>query len=162
MASQKVPLIPYPGESVQHCRCVCALRAILFSLELIRFEDGVLYQLKKGILEKWKSCRENLKRRKLSQGAKRDMEVTLDALARKTKLLTQSESKNDSQWLYWGACMWASLTLLEDCRSTCPKWFKGPEWMELLTVLTQFCDVLEQVDDRISVIGTQAYESAVV
>ena len=60
----------------------------------------------------------------------------------------------------WGAGMWAGLTFLEDCRNTCPAYFRGLHWHNLLKTLTTLCNALEKVDPRIAEIGTRVYERA--
>ena len=56
--------------------------------------------------------------------------------------------------------MWAGLTFLEDCRNTCPAYFRGLHWHNLLKTLTTLCNALEKVDPRIAEIGTRVYERA--
>lgn len=56
--------------------------------------------------------------------------------------------------------VWAGLTFLEDARNTCPAYFRGLHWHNLLKTLTTLCNALEKVDPRIAEIGTRVYERA--
>lgn len=60
----------------------------------------------------------------------------------------------------WGAGMWAGLTFLEDARNTCPVYFRGLHWHNLLKTLTTLCNALEKVDPQIAELGTRVYEQA--
>ena len=65
-----------------------------------------------------------------------------------------------TRWKQWGAGMWAGLTFLEDARNTCPVYFRGFHWHNLLKTLTTLCNALEKVDPKIAEIGTRVYERA--
>ena len=47
-----------------------------------------------------------------------------------------------------------------DCRNTCPAYFRGLHWHNLLKTLTTLCNALEKVDPQIAEIGTRVYERA--
>ena len=72
----------------------------------------------------------------------------------------QAAAADASRWTQWGAGMWAGLTFLEDCRNTCPAYFRGLHWHNLLKTLTTLCNALENVDPQIAEIGTRVYEQA--
>ena len=43
---------------------------------------------------------------------------------------------------------------------TCPAYFRGLHWHNLLKTLTTLCNALEKVDPQIAEIGTRVYERA--
>lgn len=62
------------------------------------------------------------------------------------------------QWLAWSSGVWAGLTFLEDCHNTCPLYFRGLYWHNLLKTLTTLCKALARGNLRIAEIGTKVYE----
>ena len=67
--------------------------------------------------------------------------------------LTSSDTDADIQ--FSNTC-----AFLEDARNTCPAYFRGLHWHNLLKTLTTLCNALEKVDPKIAEIGTRVYERA--
>ena len=102
-------------------------------------------------------CADDTQKRRLSAGAKRDLDARFHILAGHVGDV-QAAAGDASRWTQWGAGMWAGLTFLEDCRNTCPAYFRGLHWHNLLKTLITLCNALENVDPQIAEIGTRVYE----
>ena len=72
------PVIPYPNEAIQHTRCVLALSMITVALSLLKPETlPQLGDLGRQVekVDRWiERCSDDVQRR-LSAGAKRDLEI---------------------------------------------------------------------------------------
>lgn len=79
------PVIPYPHEAIQHTRCVLALSMITVALSLLKPEMLVLLgdlgrQVEK--VNRWiDRCADDTQKRRLSAGAKRDLDRRFHILA---------------------------------------------------------------------------------
>ena len=104
-------------------------------------------------------CADDTQKRRLSAGAKRDLDARFHILAGHVGDV-QAAAGDASRWTQWAAGMWAGLTFLEDARNTCPAYFRGLHWHNLLKTLTTLCAALEKVDPQIAEIGTRVYEQA--
>ena len=135
------PVIPYPPEAIQHTRCVLALSMITVVLSLLKPEMlAQLGDLGRQVekVNRWiERCSDDVQRR-LSAGAKRDLDRRFHILAGHV----------------------GDITFLEDARNTCPAYFRGLHWHNLLKTLTTLCNALENVDPQIAEIGTRVYERA--
>lgn len=156
------PLIPYPPEAIQHTRCVLALTVVTLYLSLLKPDalsglGDLGTQVQK--IERWIGrCTDDTQRR-LSAGAKRELDSRFRILAGHVDAALTAND-NDLKWATWASGVWAGLTFLEDCRNTCPRYFRGLHWHNLLKTLTTLCKALERADPRIAEIGTQVYERA--
>ena len=156
------PVIPYAPEAIQHTRCVLALSMITVAISLLKPETlPQLGDLGRQVekVDRWiERCSDDVQRR-LSAGAKRD-------LGRKFHILAEhgdsalAETDEGAKWEKWASGVWAGLTFLEDARNTCPAYFRGLHWHNLLKTLTTLCNALEKVDPQIAEIGTRVYERA--
>lgn len=157
------PVIPYPHESVQHTRCVLALSMITVALSLLKPETlPQLGDLGRQVekVDRWiERCADDTQKRRLSAGARRDLDARFHILAGHVGDV-QAAAGDATRWTQWGAGMWAGLTFLEDARNTCPVYFRGLHWHNLLKTLTTLCNALEKVDPKIAEIGTLVYERA--
>ena len=70
-------------------------------------------------------CADDTQKRRLSAGAKRDLDARFHILAGHVGDV-QAAAGDATRWTQWAAGMWAGLTFLEDCRNTCPAYFRGP------------------------------------
>jgi len=100
-------------------------------------------------------CADDTQKRRLSAGAKRDLDTRFHILAGHVGDI-QAAAADASRWTQWGA----GLTFLEDARNPCPAYFRGLHWHNLLKTLTTLCNALEKVDPQIAEIGTRVYERA--
>ena len=157
------PVIPYPHEAIQHTRCVLALSMITVAISFLKPEMlAQLGDLGRQVekVDRWiDRCADDTQKRKLSAGAKRDLDARFHILAGHVGNV-QTAAGDATRWTQWGAGMWAGLTFLEDCRNTCPAYFRGLHWHNLLKTLTTLCNALENVDPQIAEIGTRVYERA--
>lgn len=157
------PVIPYPHEAVQHTRCVLALSMITVALSLLKPEMlSSLGDLGRQVekVNRWiDRCADDTQKRRLSAGARRDLDARFHIIAGHVGDV-QAEAGDATRWTQWGAGMWAGLTFLEDARNTCPAYFRGLHWHNLLKTLTTLCNALEKVDPQIAEIGTRVYERA--
>ena len=157
------PVIPYPHEAIQHTRCVLALSMITVALSLLKPETlPQLGDLGKQIekVNRWLDrCGDDTQKRKLSAGAKRDLDPRFHTLAGHVGDM-QTAATDATRWTQWAAGVWAGLTFLEDCRNTCPAYFRGLHWHNLLKTLITLCNALENVDPQIAEIRTRVYERA--
>ncbi|GAB7493752.1 hypothetical protein [Bilophila wadsworthia] len=155
------PVIPYPHEAIQHTRCVLALSMITVAISFLKPEPlALLGDLGKQVekVNRWSErCADDTQKRRLSAGAKRDLDARFHILAGHVGDV-QAAAGDASRWTQWGAGMWAGLTFLEDCRNTCPAYFRGLHWHNLLKTLITLCNALENVDPQIAEIGTRVYE----
>ena len=157
------PAIPYPHEAVQHTRCVLALSIITVALSLLKPETlpqlgGLGRQVEK--VGRWiERCGDDTQKRRLSAGARRDLDARFHILAGHGGDM-RSANNDATRWTQWASGVWAGLTFLEDARNTCPAYFRGLHWHNLLKTLTTLCNALEQVDPQIAEIGTRVYEQA--
>ena len=156
------PRIPYPHEAIQHTRCVLALSMITVALSLLKPEMlAQLGDLGRQVekVNRWiERCSDDVQRR-LSAGAKRDLDRRFHILAEHVDSAL-AETDDAKKWSLWASGVWAGLTFLEDCRNTCPVYFRGLHWHNLLKTLTTLCNALEKVDPQIAEIGTRVYERA--
>ena len=114
-------------------------------------------QVKK--VDRWiERCSDDVQRR-LSAGAKRDLDRRFHILAEHVDSAL-AETDDAKKWSLWASGVWAGLTFLEDARNTCPAYFRGLHWHNLLKTLTTLCNALEKVDPQIAEIGTRVYERA--
>lgn len=115
------PVIPYPHEAIQHTRCVLALSMITVAISFLKPEmlaqiGDLGRQVEK--VNRWiDRCADDTQKRRLSAGAKRDLDARFHILAGHVGDI-QAAAADASRWTQWGAGMWAGLTFLEDCRNT--------------------------------------------
>ena len=163
MRRPTTPIIPYPHEAIQHTRCVLALSMITVALSLLKPETlPQLGDLGKQVdkVNRWLDrCGDDTQKRRLSAGAKRDLDARFHILAGHVDSAL-AETDDAKKWSLWASGMWAGLTFLEDARNTCPAYFRGLHWHNLLKTLTKLCNALEKVDPQIAEIGTRVYEKA--
>lgn len=157
------PVIPYPHEAIQHTRCVLALSMITVTISFLKPETlALLGDLGKQVekVNRWiDRCADDTQKRRLSAGAKRDLDRRFHILAEHVDSAF-AETDDAKKWSLWASGVWAGLTFLEDARNTCPVYFRGLHWHNLLKTLTTLCNALEKVDPRIAEIGTRVYERA--
>jgi hypothetical protein len=79
------PVIPYPHEAIQHTRCVLALSMITVAISFLKPETlALLGDLGKQVekVNRWiDRCADDTQKRRLSAGAKRDLDARFYILA---------------------------------------------------------------------------------
>lgn len=149
---------PPPIAAIQHSRSVLALtalRAFADEIDIEKTSPGLSAHIKK-ILDLLDVCAKDLQNRKLSAGARRDLDKSFRVLAESGCIGTHSNS--DDIFYFWGVGMWCAMTLLDDCESTCPAYFNTKTWKKLSNAVEELCVALEKIDDRIGVDGFKLYE----
>ena len=154
------PVIPYPHEAIQHTRCYLALSFLSMTMTGVSVpkNDNFAKQLQK-VTRHFNACVLDAERRRLSSGAKKAVQEVM----RQTESLieyVQPVAPYEDYQFRWTVGMWVALTLLEDARNTCPAYFRGLHWHNLLKTLSTLCNALEKVDPKIAEIGTWVYERA--
>ena len=98
------PIIPNPHEAIQHTRCVLALSMITVALSLLKPETlpqlGALgKQVEK--VDRWLDrCGDDTQKRKLSAGAKRDLDARFHILAGHVGDV-QAAAGDATRWTQW-------------------------------------------------------------
>lgn len=85
MRSPINPVIPYPHEAIQHTRCVLALSMITVAISFLKPEMlAQLGDLGRQVekVDRWiERCADDTQKRRLSAGAKRDLDARFHILA---------------------------------------------------------------------------------
>lgn len=145
------------NSAIQHRKCLLALTAITVFIEQLK-PSGTNTKFDQHIskIRRWlEACCNDVRKKKLSSGAKRDLDLAFNRIAELTAVNCKD---GDALFNSWASSMWASLTLLEDCRNCCKEWFVGKHWKYLLQTLNTMCMGLLVVDDRVAECGTELYE----
>lgn len=91
------PVIPYPHEAIQHTRCVLALSMITVAISFLKPETlALLGDLGKQVekVNRWiDRCADDTQKRRLSAGAKRDLDTRFHILAGHVGELTATDLK---------------------------------------------------------------------
>lgn len=145
-----------PHTAIQHTRCWLAVTAVKATLKQFSVDgDTDMDILIQDIFSTLSRCEEDVRRKKVSAGAVRSMKAACAQMERHMLLVGL---EGDALYRKWGAAMWVALTLVEDCRNTCPAWFVGPHWHALLRRLTLLCTGIAAFDAAIPEEGTAIYE----
>lgn len=100
------PVIPYPHEAIQHTRCVLALSMITVAISFLKPETlALLGDLGKQVekVNRWiDRCADDTQKRRLSAGAKRDLDARFHILAGHVGDI-QAAAGDVSRWTQWGA-----------------------------------------------------------
>ena len=145
-----------PSAAIQHTRCWLALTAIKATLAQYRSKGRGKLDAHIAKVERWAdTCVEDVRRKKASAGALREVKAACDRMQTHMSL---SDLEGDALFMRWAASVWAALTLLEDCRNTCPAWFKCRHWRYLLQTMTTLGLGLYAVDATVAEVGTRIYE----
>lgn len=140
----------------QHTRCWQALTVIKASLD--QYNNRNTSQLDKHVdkINCWlEACETDIRKKEPSAGAKR---ATKTACERMEEYILLDGLTGDALFMRWAASIWAGLTILEDCRNTCPVWFQGKNWRYLLQTFNTLAMHLYQLDENIAETGTTIYD----
>lgn len=146
-----------PITAVQHTRCLLALTAITAFIDQLKPTthttslDSHIHKI-----TRWRdACKPSVKIKTLSAGARRDLDAAFTALAEQT--ITHGLD-GEALFQRWAASIWTALTLLEDCKNTCPAYFKGRGWRYLLQTLNTLAMGMYKLEPEIAETGTKLYE----
>lgn len=149
--------------ALQHTRCWLAVTAIHANLDRFMAEGTGELERKIVKIRRWLSeCEDDIRKKKISASAHREIGAACERMA--DTMLPPPDVKADGEALFvnWCASMWASLTLLEDCRNACPAWFKGRHWRYLLQTTTTLADAISRECPGADEQGTAMYEAVVM
>lgn len=150
----------YPPPAIQHTRCILALTVTRSVIDLFRPgpECGkkLLAQMEK--IDRWiKECSRQVQGRKLSAGAKRDLDRSFEALGPHFELKTLDDG---ALFERWAALVWTSVFMVWDVRYTCPEFRKPACWRFLDQTLTTLAEHLWKEAPDSDAVGSQIYEEA--
>lgn len=155
------PASHYPISGIQHTRAVIALTAIQACLEMFKPQDkSSLGTHLKSVQANIDKCREQTIKRRLSQGAKRDLSRAFDVLG---EYVTNENMDKNESFTRWSALVWTALTFIEDVNNTCPIYASGANaraWRDLQKEVDALADRLCDLEHGIDEQGTYIYERA--
>lgn len=149
--------------ALQHTRCWLALTAIHANLD--RFTEEGTGEMERQIVKirRWLSeCEEDIRNKKISAAAHREITAACERMADTMLLSPEVKADGEALFVNWCASMWASLTLLEECRNVCPAWFKGRHWRYLLQTTTTLADAIVRECPGADEHGTEIYEAVAI
>ena len=149
-----------PAAALQHTRCIQALTAIGICTDSSVIDVSGLGALEKQIakVKRWRDAAAEIttKHRKLSAGARRDLDAMFHRMA--DALASLASPDDNTKFLTWGANVYASELLVWDCLITCPAYAHGNEWRWLQQSAYTLSRQLEALDPAVAVRGTEIYE----
>ncbi|GKI13412.1 hypothetical protein [uncultured Desulfovibrio sp.] len=154
------PAIPYPNPGVQHTRCVLALTAVQACLEVFRPAADCGSALKRQLdkISRWVlACAQQTRAKKLSAGAKRDLDKRFRVL--QGYMITE-DMPDETRFRRWAALIWAALTFIEDACNTCPVYAHAPQWRYLRQTVNTLAEKLRELEPGMDEDGTAIYEEA--
>ena len=157
----KFPPEHYPNPGVQHTRAVVALTVTTMCLELFQPAAGSAMEKHMAKIRRWTdTCAEKTKGKRLSAGAKRDLER---CCAKLTPHIVTAETPEDAKFRMWTALVWAAWIFVLDVRNTCPVYSarrEGQCWRYLLRVLETLAERVRKIEPGVDEVGTAIYEEA--
>lgn len=156
--SMKYPPEHYPIAGIQHTRCVVALTMATLCMELY---SGKPIKEFKGIKTSIQYCARDTKKKKLSGGAKRDMDNCSIIISEHIEAL--KIQKGEALFRLWATLVWCALTFIEDAVYTCPYYTGGisrERWHKLLSRMEELAESLRSDCPGIDEDGTYLYEKA--
>lgn len=159
----KFPADHYPNSGIQHTRTIAALTVAQMCLEIYKPNEGTkiytqMQKIKTAIIK----CSTLTGKKKLSAGSKKALDNCCYSIAPFFDEISECQNQ-DNIYKRWGALMYCALTFVEDVIYTCPAYTTGIEhkkWDVLRSVMSEFCDYICQIDERIYAEGTMIYECA--
>ncbi|WP_304736537.1 hypothetical protein [uncultured Desulfovibrio sp.] len=149
-----------PTAAIQHTRCVQALTAIGVCIDPSVIDVRGLGALEKQIakVKRWReaAAEKTTKARKLSAGARRDLDAMFQRMA--DALASLASPDDNTKFLTWGGYIYAAELLVFDCINTCPLFAHGNEWRWLQQTAETLSRQLEALDPAVAVRGTAIYE----
>lgn len=148
----------FPTIAVQHRRCLLAVTVARAVTSMIQPGPGRSLTQRIKRIERWiEESSGQLRARKLSAGAKRDLDNSFSALAAHIPV---GEQTDDERFFRWAALVWAALTLVEDVHHTCPAFRGAACWRYLRRTLNTLAENLREMEPDIAEAGTRIYEEA--
>lgn len=136
-------------EAMQHTRAVIALTSMQMVIEVfpafqnVPNEKKIKAQLAR--IQRWiDACKIQTVKRRLSSGAKRDIERCFAMLGEFSDYLHMADDECYPRWL---ALVWTSLIFIEDVRCICPFYFHGEQktaWRYFLQTVNTLAEMLRK------------------
>ncbi len=149
-----------PTAALQHTRCVQALTAIGICIDPSVIDVSGLGALEKQVakVKRWReaAAEKTTKARKLSAGARRDLDAMFHRMA--DALASLASPDDNTKFLTWGGYIYAAELLVFDCINTCPLFAHGNEWRRLQQTANTLSRQLEALDPAVAERGTAIYE----
>lgn len=150
-----------PTAAIQHTRCVQALTAIGVCIDPSVIDVRGLGALEKQIAKIKRrhqaAAEKTTKARKLSAGARRDLDAMFHRMASCIEGVWSAD--DNTKFLTWAANVYAAEVLVFDCLITCPAYAHGREWRRLQQTAETLSRQLEALDPAIAERGTEIYEN---
>lgn len=155
----KFPSDHYPNSGIQHTRAVYALFMVTLFQEMYAPKKGTdienhMLAIRKAV----DACALLTKKKKLSQGAKRDIENANMTLAPYIDAELPRKRKAENIWC---AIIWCALIFIEDVIATCPQYTVGKcldKWKTLRSLVEELAEALFPVYPKLDEAGTMLYE----
>lgn len=145
---------------MQHTRTVVALTFVRMCLESFMPEpDSDVGKFMKKIDKAVRSCAVLTRKKRLSAGAKRDLQNCSIIAGNFVDQMNSATGCN--KFIIWAAMNWMALTFVEDAIVICKNYTGGIEavkWQKLKELLTELTDTLLKLEDGIDERGTYMYE----
>lgn len=154
------PAIPYPNPGIQHTRCVLALTTIKSCLDVFspaaEGNRALAAHIEK--INRWiEECSVATRRKKLSAGAKRDLDNFFSSL---DSFFITEEMDDETRFHRWAALIWTALIFIEDACNTCPEYTaRQNSWRYLRQTVTTLAEKLLQIEAAVDEDGTAMYEA---
>lgn len=149
-----------PTAALQHTCCVQALTAIRACIDPSVIDVRGLGALEKQVakVRRWSeaAAEKTTKTRKLSAGARRDLDAMFHRMADAIDGVWSDD--DNTKFLTWAANFYAAEVLVFDCLITCPLFARGNEWRWLQQTAHTLSRQLEALDPAVAERGTAIYE----
>jgi len=150
----------YPIQAVQHTRCILALTVARTVVDLFKPDEKCGKQLLSQMdkIDRWiGECSLRIQGRKLSAGARRDLDRSFTALE---PYFEFDNLDDEALFKRWAALVWTALFFVWDVRHTCPDYRKPACWRFLDQTLTTLAEHLNTLTPDSDVVGSIIYEAA--
>lgn len=142
--------------AMQHTRCILALTLAHATMGVLTPSfDSTPLKDNAARINRWLAeCQQSLPKRKLSVGARRDMDTAIHKLA---PYATTDDLDNEARLAKWAANLRAAHTLVLDCNITCKSITSKQCWRWLEITMSTLCHRLETMCPEAEEMGTEIY-----
>ena len=142
--------------ALQHTQCILALSAVRACLEVLTpaVNDTALAPTLAEISALIERAAESTRRKKLSAGARRDLDNRFRVLG---PYIETERMPDAERFDRWAAIVWCAATLLLDARITCPAYAASVEWGQLVRTMDRLAEALAEMSPGADEAGTEIY-----